>query len=459
MSHQPAHDTAWTARGACPGVAAPMASGDGLLLRLRHPVGGLSPTQARAVAAAARDHGNGALELTSRGNLQLRGVTEEQLPAAQAALAATGLVDTDPGREAVRNVLAAPASDQDPTARMDVTDVAQAVSAAIADDPTLRGLAPKTGIVVDGGGRAAIPGVTADIRLDACGGDRLRLGLAGQREDAMAIGSVAATGAPAAVRRLLKALLDASDGEPMRMAAALRTHGAEPFRAALDGVAEPGDPGLPALPAACAPGVDAEGDWFLAIFAFGAVDAERLNGLAAVSEQYARSEPAIRLTPWRGVLLPGVGDDAREALLELGAVLDPQDLRLRLGACVGAPACASGSTPTRPDAEALAAAAPRLLAGGDRVHVSGCGKGCGAPGTAAVMLVAEHGRYAMALNAGVAATPDWDPAPPAAVRARLAAIDTVLAREGAPGEGLAQLINRRGHATVVRLIDEENARV
>ncbi|MFB6260070.1 MAG: precorrin-3B synthase, partial [Thiohalorhabdaceae bacterium] len=55
-------------REACPGVAAPMATGDGLLLRLRHPIGGLTPDQAQTVANVARRFGSGELELTSRAN-------------------------------------------------------------------------------------------------------------------------------------------------------------------------------------------------------------------------------------------------------------------------------------------------------------------------------------------------------------------------------------------------------
>ncbi|WP_432443240.1 hypothetical protein [Methylobacterium aquaticum] len=80
-------------RGWCPGLARPMPTGDGLLVRL-HPVAGrLTADQARAAARAAREGGNGLLDVTARGNLQIRGVTEESHGRVVAILAAAGLGD------------------------------------------------------------------------------------------------------------------------------------------------------------------------------------------------------------------------------------------------------------------------------------------------------------------------------------------------------------------------------
>ncbi len=66
-------------RGACPGLSAPMPTGDGLLVRL-------APTEAMPVdafiglCAAARRHGNGIMEVTARGSLQVRGLTPRSAP-------------------------------------------------------------------------------------------------------------------------------------------------------------------------------------------------------------------------------------------------------------------------------------------------------------------------------------------------------------------------------------------
>ncbi len=64
-------------KGWCPGAWRPMATGDGLLVRVRPPLGQLSREQTLALCDAAETFGSGLIELTSRANLQLRGVTDE----------------------------------------------------------------------------------------------------------------------------------------------------------------------------------------------------------------------------------------------------------------------------------------------------------------------------------------------------------------------------------------------
>ena len=67
-------------RGACPGLSAPMATGDGLLARLT-PSGSTIALDAFAgLCAAARTHGNGIIEITSRGSIQIRGLSAASAP-------------------------------------------------------------------------------------------------------------------------------------------------------------------------------------------------------------------------------------------------------------------------------------------------------------------------------------------------------------------------------------------
>src|SRR5882724_3305099 len=74
-------------RGACPGLSDPMRTGDGLLVRLT-PTGTTIPCEAfAALCVAARRHGNGVVEITSRGNIQIRGLTESSMEGFVAAVA------------------------------------------------------------------------------------------------------------------------------------------------------------------------------------------------------------------------------------------------------------------------------------------------------------------------------------------------------------------------------------
>src|ERR1700685_151764 len=74
-------------RGACPGLSAPMTTGDGLLVRLL-PIGMIELTAFAALCAAARQYGNGVIEVTSRGSIQIRGLSTATAPRFAAAVGA-----------------------------------------------------------------------------------------------------------------------------------------------------------------------------------------------------------------------------------------------------------------------------------------------------------------------------------------------------------------------------------
>ncbi|HLV84398.1 MAG TPA: precorrin-3B synthase, partial [Devosia sp.] len=80
-------------RGACPTLEGPMQTGDGLLARLRLADSQLSPTQLGAIAKLAALHGNGQVEITARGNLQVRGLTTASTAPFAAAVRAIATIE------------------------------------------------------------------------------------------------------------------------------------------------------------------------------------------------------------------------------------------------------------------------------------------------------------------------------------------------------------------------------
>src|SRR5260370_9744639 len=77
-------------RGICPGLSVPMPTGDGLLVPLRPP----APVPLDAMAGfceSARRHGNGTIEVSARGSLQVRGLTPRSAPLFASALAELGI--------------------------------------------------------------------------------------------------------------------------------------------------------------------------------------------------------------------------------------------------------------------------------------------------------------------------------------------------------------------------------
>ena len=176
-----------TRRGVCPSLSKPMQTGDGLLVRLRPASGGLTPAELAAIARAAAEFGNGILEVTARGNLQIRGLTAETVQPLTEAVFATG-IDLATGLA----VETPPLSGLDSAEIVDARRLAARLRQAVAaEEPPLR-LAAKLSVIVDGGGPFSLDAVVADLRLKAT---RHRTGTGW----ALSLGGTAETARPVAL--------------------------------------------------------------------------------------------------------------------------------------------------------------------------------------------------------------------------------------------------------------------
>ena len=383
-------------RGWCPGALRPMLSGDGWLVRLRISGGVVSASAARAIADCAKTYGNGLLDLSARANLQLRGVRQASLPALVEALQAHGLIDESAEAESVRNVLASPLAGLAPDAAFDIRPYVRALERRLASDEALHGLPSKFGFIIDDGGGLSLSGVGADIRFLAVHGEgapRFMVGIE-SCDDAVV---VEAAELPDVAARLAIAFLEKArqcETLPRRMGALVTLRGAAcVWRAA--GIAATHQ-----TTHACAPpqplGHHRLGDFgFLGLgLAFGRLRAGDLAWLADIAQAHGAGE--LRLTPWRAILLPGVDANAARVILSQASdafITDPNDARLAVIACAGAPACGSAQSPTQDHALSLAPLARVLSPSGVTLHVSGCAKGCARPHATTVTLVARAGLY------------------------------------------------------------------
>lgn len=349
-------------QGWCPGALRPMLSGDGLVVRVRPHLGRLTQAQAAGVAGLARRYGNGLIDLSSRANLQVRGVAEAGHPPLIEGLRALGLVDDSVAAETRRNIIVAPFwSEGDATANL-----AAALESALAADDAPAPPA-KFGYAVDCGNRPVLADASADIRIERLDGGLI------VRADGALTGARATAATAAALALDLARWFLASGGAPDgrgRMAAHL-ARGAE-LPEAFRAVRVPPVRGPVRGPVPC-PGASAGG--FLAAFAFGQIEAETLSVLAETG--------AIRLTPWRMVLVEGA-----TSLPPLpGLVGAPDGPLLRTSACTGAPGCPQALIATRELARRLSEG----LRPAETLHVSGCAKGCAHPGPATFTLVGQPG--------------------------------------------------------------------
>ncbi len=384
-------------RGACPSAGSPMASGDGLLSRVRLVEGRLAPEELRRIADLADEHGAGVIEITGRGNLQLRGLGDEAEAELTASLVAMGLAAETAAAEAARNIQCSAAADLDPDALIDPTPQAHALDEKLVGDDRLWALPAKFRFVLNGGGLTHLAHTDGDIRADAVAtpdGIRYRVSLGGTASTAHGLGNCRPSQLVDVLAELALIFLEERQRlitPARRMRDVLEGFGTSPFAGLRDLGPPRGTLAEPLPPPE--PGPTAAG-WVLGV-TLGCLSTGGARTLAAQLEAH---DEALRVTPQRRLLLPhtAVADSDLPDAPEL--IHTPDDPRLSAIACPGTPGCASGTTATRPDAMAWAEQVPELFDGSTTVHVSGCPKGCAHPGRAPVVLVAREGRYDLVLN-------------------------------------------------------------
>lgn len=343
-----------------------MQSGDGLVVRVRLRAGRLSPEQARGIAALAAQHGNGLIDLSSRANVQLRGVTEASHPPLIDGLRGLGLIDTSAEVEARRNIIVTPFwAKSDPTQALAIELTA---ALAAADAPDLSG---KFGFVLDTAARPILREVSADIWLET-GAEGLLL--ATQSPLAKPVTLETAVAEAIALAQWFIAQGGVTEGRG-RMASLLK-------RRAL-----PEAFTTPRLAAAAQPSPGAQPQGQLVGFEYGQMKAETLAALADLGP--------LRVTPWRMLLIEGL----THAPQFPGLITAAEDPMLRVIACTGAPGCLQAHAATRSLARALA---PNL---GETLHVSGCAKGCAHPTAAPLTLTATATGFALIRNGTASGTP------------------------------------------------------
>ncbi|WP_441248907.1 hypothetical protein [Kitasatospora sp. McL0602] len=370
---------------ACPGALRLHTADDGALARVRIPGGLLTDRQARALADAASELGDGALETTSRGNVQLRGLPADSGLELGRRLRAAGLLPSDT-HERVRNIVASPAAGLDGDGHADVQRWTRELDAALCASGWAAALSGKFLFALDDG-RGDVATLDADVTLIATpdGGALLRLGRAATARRVPP--DEAVQHALEAAREFLDAVRDAG----MRA-----WHVRElPL--------PPGSEPLPVL-AVAAPQVGVLPGGLSVGLQFGRVSAAQWRSLADASAG------SLRVTPWRTVVLPGAAPERLAELAAAGLRTTPGTAWERASACTGAPGCAKSLADVRADATSAldASHGGGLLP----VHWSGCERRCGHPAGEWVDVLATGQGYRVAV-VGAAATAGAPAATPA----------------------------------------------
>ncbi|BDB42286.1 precorrin-3B synthase [Mycobacterium kiyosense] len=348
---------------ACPGALQVHQAADGALARIRLPGGMITAAQLAALASLSTQFGSGTLELTARGNVQLRAVTD--VDAVAAAVAEAGLLPSQT-HERVRNIVASPLSGRVGN-HADVRPWVAELDAAICAEPRLAELGGRFWFGFDDG-RADVSGLRADVGVHVFD-DGPRLLLAGYD-----------TGVPAEIPATL---LDIALRFQEIRGKAWRVNELDDIETLMPGVALGAE-----FPPVTKPPVGwlAQNDGRVTLGAgipLGVLPARVAEFLAAI-------EAPMVITPWRSVLVCDLveetADVALRVLAPLGLVFDEHSPWLTVSACTGSPGCAQSAADVRADA----AGSLDVDYHGHR-HFAGCERACGSPPGCEVLVATARG--------------------------------------------------------------------
>jgi precorrin-3B synthase len=355
---------------ACPGALQVHQAADGALARVRLPGGMITATQLEGLALAATQWGSPAMELTSRGNIQIRAVTDTA--AVADALAGLGLLPSET-HERVRNIVASPLSGRVGPAA-DIRGLVAELDHAIQSRPALAGLPGRFLFGIDDG-RADITGLAPDAGIQVV--DNVATLLLAGRD----------TGVRLSVPDAVGALVTVAARFAETRGTSWRISELDDTVHLLAGFAVTAEPDAPWPPVSRPPvGWIEQNDGRVALGA--AVPLGVLN--ARVAEYLAALKAPMVITPWRSVLAfdldHDVADAALRVLAPMGLVFDENSPWLSISACTGSPGCAHSAADVRADATA----AVTEPATGHR-HFVGCERACGSPPVGEVLVATGDG--------------------------------------------------------------------
>jgi precorrin-3B synthase len=309
----------------CPGALVLHEAADGGLARIRLPGGQVDGGALAALAAFAQSVGErGAVELTSRGNVQLRGVPADRRAELAERAAALGLLPSAT-HERVRNIVAAPYAGLTGAARDPRLDeLVRALDRELCADPELAGLSGRFLFGLDD-----VTGDICALAPDAwavpAAGDRWWVGPAGVEvgRDAVVVELLAAA------REFLRAAAAASAGGTADRHPLWRVRDLPDGGAGLAATLRAGRPAAPrpaAAPAARAAGVwrRPDGGHAAAVHVpLGRLSRAAAELLAAAARAGGPADAPLRVTPWRSIVVPRLMDPAPFAAAARRAGLDP----------------------------------------------------------------------------------------------------------------------------------------
>jgi len=403
------------------------------MLRLRTPHGLLASDQMRVLGEIVQRYGDdGSADITTRQNLQLRGVRFEDIPDIFRQLDRVGLTSIQSGMDNVRNITGSPVAGLAASELIDTRPLVQQLQAATTHsgqgNPAFTNLPRKFNIAIEGGRDNSVHAEINDVafvpayREGALGFNVLVGGFFSAQRCEAAIPLNVWVPPDRAVVDLSCAILTVfrdrgprTHRQKSRLWWLIEEWGIERFRREVEQVY--GQPLATAAPEDALEG--GKRDWigvhpqrqpgysFVGLnVPVGRLSSEAMLELARLAAVYGSSE--LRLTVEQNVIIPHVANEYLDLLLAepLLQELSPQPSPLvrSLVSCTGAQFCNFALVETKQRALAIARQleAELEIPEGIRIHWTGCPNSCGQPQVADIGLMGTKVRRDGKMVEGVA---------------------------------------------------------
>jgi ferredoxin-nitrite reductase len=387
------------------------------MMRLRLPNGIISSTQMSALAEIVQRYGDdGSADITTRQNLQLRGIRIEDLPDIFRRLQSVGLTSVQSGMDNVRNITGSPVAGLDADELFDTRELACQVQDMITNNgqgnPAFTNLPRKFNIAIAGCRDNSVHAEINDIAFvpaykDGNFGFNVLVGGFFSAKRCEAAIPLDAWVDPSDVVDLCQAILivyrdsgPRANRQKSRLMWLIDELGIAKFRSEVEQQL-----GRTLLPAALKDEIIWEKRDHIGIYAqkqsglnyvglhvpVGRLNASDMFDLARIAEVYGSGE--IRLTVEENAIIPNVPDSrlaslVNEPLLQRFSI-DPAPLSRALVSCTGARFCNFALIETKARAVALIGeleaelSVPKPV----RIHWTGCPNSCGQPQVADIGLM------------------------------------------------------------------------
>ena len=349
-------------KGWCPSTLRPMMSGDGLIIRIKPSFSRLASSQAQKIAVLSKRYGNGFMDITNRGNLQIRGLTQDSYPLVLEELQNGNITKKNKSQDELNLILAPFITRQ--------SQGWQCAKTLYNIASTFPYLPAKFGFAIDCGIERYLCQASADIRIETNNSGKLLI-----RFDGCDQGFITSeeTFAIDILRALKWFVVSQNNSHTYKRMHQLVSNVEVPFTFRNTAPCQKVKSLTPGL----------QDDKIVFAAPFSQITTDQMMEIAGQTQE-------IIFTINRCLIVD------KTVKLSAKFITSKDDFRYNITACPGMPGCSASSIDTK--GLALKISRHHACLADQSYHISGCSKGCSTPKKSDVCIVGENGSHNLLQN-------------------------------------------------------------